>query len=272
MMTLLPLPTASCAAVAFAAALLYVAGTLPAYCENFYLLTDQTVANDHQWNQLEPYNSEPGGDGSPPEYLDSNDLYSNGFQVRTPGGDNLLGDASTTFHLNSKLLSRSGSTEGSTVENLVTYGSSATISAGGSATFLNVINFTNNVTTTLDGDGHDDRVQNLTFFNLFGAGNFCLTGAVRINLDLANATEFTGNFVWACTANSILQFNSTFVSGGGLVVPVTGRIHLDQNVTFSFVSLGGNILEAGTHSYANLKEKFDSIFLETGSGSITVKP
>ena len=89
-------------------------------------------------------------------------------------------------------------------------------------------------------------------------------------IKVTNGANFKGNIVWGDAKSESLQFGAGTVFGGGLIVPATGRITLNQNVTFSRVTLGGTVLKPDTYSFAVLNAGYDAIFNDGGSGSITV--
>ncbi|HXP61879.1 MAG TPA: LamG-like jellyroll fold domain-containing protein [Dongiaceae bacterium] len=64
--------------------------------------------------------------------------------------------------------------------------------------------------------------------------------------------------------------------GGGLILTNGGGLYLHGNVVFSAVTVEGNVLAAGTYSYATLAALYPNNFqttnFPTGSGTLTVQP
>jgi len=88
--------------------------------------------------------------------------------------------------------------------------------------------------------------------NSLGSGNLIINGT------LINGT--TLGAAW-------LETDYDIVSTGTLTVGALGVIRLDQNDTFSAVTINGTPLTPGTHSYAELAAAFPANFAPGGSGS-----
>ena len=268
-------------AITLAAGLSAVVLPNAAHAALYYAIGNQT---SNTWDTLTNWAENADGTGSQPGTIAGNDFHSNGFALRTgsTGGSN-WGNALTDLTLNSSIGVRAAGAgniiHGSlTTVSHPTPGSFPTISAGAGGAKLVVADFDNTVNTTLNNT-YSNRTLNFVATNLTGSGDFQLTfgsfltdNSGVIHFSATNASGFTGDITWLNTTAAILNFDNDLVSGGGLIVPSTGRVQLDQDVTFAAATINGVDLPPGTHSYASLNGAFDTIFVDGGSGSITVLP
>lgn len=274
-----PLKTSRFSRAAQATCALAVAATLcaaPTYGAAYYLHANQTGTT---YDTLTDWFDHPTTGGANPATLNGNQFYSNSFAVRTGTGNSSFGNASTTVTINSSIGVRAGPTNQISIPGtLIMAGSDPRISAGAGDVKISVNNF-NNAVDSLFNTSFSNRSITASITTLTGSGDLRLThgsfltdanGSVR--LSVTNASGFTGDIGWANANPVVLDFNNDLVSGGGLVVPGTGRIKLDQNVSFATVTINGTELDPGTYAYADLNTEYDAIFLDVGSGSITVVP
>jgi len=107
--------------------------------------------------------------------------------------------------------------------------------------------------------------------SLAGAGNLTIaSGATgKFVFSLTDAATFTGSLI---LNDGQVSFTNALVSGGGMIANTGTVISLDQNLTFTGLTIQGNVFANGTYSYATLNSTYDSIFADGGSGSITVVP
>lgn len=117
------------------------------------------------------------------------------------------------------------------------------------------------------------RTLDLQIGTLTGTGSFSIdsgnTQENTIFITVTDATGYTGNFDFA---RGTINFNNDLVSDGALTLSGSVSLVLDQNVTFSSVTIGGSALAVGTHTFASLNGNpdFGAFFAEGGSGSIIV--
>lgn len=262
-----------------------VAFSVPAAsAANYYLQADMGGTADLSNPAL--YNSAANGSGSTATDMAGNDFFSNGRVARFQSAN--LANAATftgnSFTLNSLGQLKVTHASGYTVGNLIISGTAGLLAnAGGPNNVLTAANLSMTSGSTL-GFAHlnltnshlDMRIGTLT-----GSGNLVIGSAVSTyasitgNTVLLSATDagaYTGTLSWgsATNQNVVLDFNSTFASAGSLIARANDRINLDQNLTFSSVTIAGTTLTAGTYSFATLNSTFDAVFVDGGSGSITV--
>lgn len=242
---------------------------------NYYLHANLTTAT---FDQKDVWFDDPVAGNT---MLDNGDafaghnFYSNGFQVRSGRSNFTLGDSTTTLYTNSKLLVRAGPANKITIPNLVREGPSQ-IAAGSGDVALVVGNLVNDAQTSITGDGTTGRKLSLTVTTLSGAANISLTQRVTLNLSVSDASGFTGTITWGDDSEAVLNFDSPLNSSGSLIAPANARILLDQDVSFTYVKLGDDVLAPGTYQYETLKATYDLMFQDIADsgqwGSITVVP
>lgn len=258
-----------CALLAFA---------LHARAATYYLQANMS-SGSQTWDNTALWFDQPTGGSPIATSFAGQDFVQQGFQIRTGTGNYTFGNASTTLSLSGNLIARAGPTNASTMPGTITsQGGSTVIGAGTSGARLLTNNF-NNAGTTILSTEISDRVLTFSVTNLTGNGNFALRhGSAGANTDgsvqltLTDATAYTGDIGWLNSSPVVLKFMNGLTSGGGLVVPSTGRIDLTQNLTFAHVTINGTPLSAGTHSFTELDSAYGDIFIGAGGGSITVVP
>lgn len=248
----------------------------PYYTQANMTAGNQTIENLSLW-----FDQSTGG-GNSPLTFNGNQFYSNGFALRSGISSTTWGNASTALFLNSGIGVGQLGTNTLTIANLTTYaGASARINPRSNNGIANlaVSNFTNDVNTMLDSTSSNiNRSISLSIGTLTGAGDFLIhgnsggTNGADVFLSVTNASGFTGDIRWGTSANTVLSFQNDLNSAGALIALSTSRISLHQDVSFASVTLNGFSLAQGTYSYSYLNTNFDAIFLDGGSGSITVVP
>ena len=122
---------------------------------------------------------------------------------------------------------------------------------------------------TFTTGGSASRTLTLTA-SLAGSGNLLINDVGNFVLAPSSATSFTGTLN---LSKGAIDFNTDIVSGGALTINSTGvTIVLDQNLTFNGLTIAGDVLANGFYSFTTLNTSYDSIFVNGGTGSITVVP
>lgn len=243
--------------------------SMPSQAAVYYLKAGVGSTN---WGVASDWNTQVDGLGVNASTMTGNDFFvTSGRTVGTPTGNSTFGGVSLTIDNGGTFSVRNSGTK--TISNLA---------ANSGATFTaNTTNVLLSATTTISGNTNFNFIaaSSTSTFSLgvlSGSGNISLsaTGANDVFIvDATSATNYTGTIGWTGSNLPVLQFGSTLTFGGGLVAAdATSRINLDQNVTFSSVTLNGMSLDAGTYSYLYLNTNYDTIFVNGGSGSITVVP
>lgn len=242
---------------------------------NYYLQQNQfspnnwsTVNNSNGW-----YNS-PSGGNQLATFDVTGDYFNNGFSLRTPSTQSTFGGNSLNLSGGSLLLTFHDASLDSTVGDLI-------VAAAGSSISTN--NFDNTVggglsVTSLTMDGalklgvNDFRRVRLNINTLLGEGDI-LVGAdsagsgSRANLSALDASGYLGDVNLNIGR---LNFDNDFTSAGGFNIASGTTLVLDQNLTFSALSIQGNSFSEGVYSFSTLNSMYDAIFVDGGTGSITV--
>lgn len=265
------LSTAALAAVSFLNA--PAAQSAPYYLQ----ANSPNTAAGNNINNVANYWSQTTGGGTNPGAMAGNDFSNNGWDIRVSPGSTA---GSVTFLGNSLILTNgsasmrvAGGT--ATVGTINSLGGTG-IYSGGAAT-LAVTTFTNAGNTTLVNSGASGTIFHLNSTTLSGGGDLILnstTGTGRkIQLTISTGTGFDGDILWTGTNLPVLQFGNNLSLGGGLIATnAASRIFLDKAVTLASLTLNGTSLAAGTYTYSYLNTNYDTIFVDGGSGSITVVP
>lgn len=243
--------------------------SVPSQAAVYYLKTGVGGTN---WGVPTDWNTQVDGLGTNASTMTGNDFFvTSGRTVGTPSGNSAFGGVSLTIDNGGTFSVRNSGTK--TISNLV---------ANSGATFTaNTANVLLSATTTINGNTNFNYIAatSTSTFNLgvlSGSGNISLSATGANDVFIINATSannYTGTIGWTGSNLPVLQFGSGLTFGGGLVAAdATSRINLDQNVTFSSLTLNGTSLGAGTYSYLYLNTNYDTIFVNGGSGSITVVP
>jgi len=238
---------------------------------SYYLHTNQTSSSNwHTVAAAQGWYDAPTGGSQLAVFDATGHYFNNGFNLRTPPS----ADAPSVF--GGRSLTMSGAllqlrSSGNTISNLTSLGTTIVNAVSATATVLNITQFSNQGTTTV-GD-HEARAVTLNIGTLTGSGNLVSGGSssgATLNLSIADAANFTGSFNHVAGR---LNFNSDFTSGGGLALSLGTFVTLDQAVTFTSLSIAGDVLGAGEYSYAYLNANYGAIFdLGTAAGFITVAP
>jgi hypothetical protein len=210
-----------------------------------------------------------------------------------PGSSSTFAGDSLTLSANTRILSKvkNGSTS---TANLIFGGGffMSGTNSGGSATLAGTLSFATGinlgaiavnrgqpvaltVSSTLIG-GPDDTLQ----LSLFSESAIVGASSIIFNGDLSNfsgtlyvGTSTTHNgsnpssfySVYSSSAATTLIIDTASFAAGG------NKYHLDNNVTFGSLIVGGVFLDPGTYTYADLELLAPGSFLDNG-GSITVIP
>lgn len=228
----------------------------------------ETVASTNGWRTAATGGSQLA------TFDSSGNYFNNGFTIftRNAAGDTFTGNSLTLA--GGKLELRYGDANanasignliiGATGSSIGTNNPTNTIGAG-----LSVTNLTVNGTLTFGVDNF--RRVRLAVGTLTGSANITTSGGSgsRSVFSATNALGYTGNILHS---QGRLDFNNDLISSGGLSLSSGAELILDQNLTFTSVSIGGSALTAGTYTFSNLNTTYDAYFMEGGSGSITVAP
>jgi hypothetical protein len=248
----------------------------------YWQLTTANIDNT-DWNNSTPFNTAQDGTGSSAVGFSGTNEYhvESGKGIRTPNGASTFSGTlnNAPLYLDGGWLRVRGAS-GHSVATLNLTTSSRIYVQDGSVSSLTATILNNSAgTTNLEANsGGGALVFTLNVGTLSGSGNFALNTtapdplAKTISLNITTASAWTGNITWADTDTLVLDFGANTTFGGSLTALGTSRINLDQNVTFAAVTLNGTNLDPGTYSYSYLNSNFDTIFLDGGSGSITVVP
>lgn len=99
------------------------------------------------------------------------------------------------------------------------------------------------------------------------SGDWIITNNAKVVANVANSMG-TGNIHVAATGSLDLNYA---LNNPNSSLTLDGLLVLDQDLTFSQVTIAGQSLAAGsTYSFAELNSLFDANFADGGSGSITV--
>lgn len=242
----------------------------------WYLRVDQ--GKNKSWNDLDFWTSNSDGSGTTPSALSAADTYStNGHVLRTP---NTTGASNATQVFDGGTLQIDGGTLGlksvtAIVADLVSNGGTIVNASSSESTNLELqtTTFQANAATTLSGQ--TDRNSTYSFGTLSGGGDLTMvtnsggTGGGHFYLSASDASGYSGTLTLDSGA---FDFNSDFISGGALVVAGGATFMLDQNLTFTGLTIDGDVFAPGTYSYSDLGSSYASIFGSSTGGSITVVP
>lgn len=240
------------------------------------------------WNTLSFWGANPDGSGADPSsILNTDDFVVNGGTpgaLRTPdttgtavfGGQSLtlLADAGETAQLTLK-------SKIASIGNFVTTGvGSSVVANGGVGTGSDPFNLSLNITNwSLSGAtilaqtaASSVRTINLSVGTLTGGSSLTFTGLDGndfFNMTLTNGLSYTGAMI---LSDGTLNFNNNLATAGSLTLNTSTVLVLDQNLTFSGLTIGATSLGAGTYTYEYLNTNYDAFFAEGGSGQIMVVP
>lgn len=242
---------------------------------NYYL--QQNQFNPNNWETVNSSNSwydSPAGGSQLTSFDVTGDYFNNSFSLRTPSTQDTFGGNSLTLSGGSLLLTYHDVSLDSTVGTLNIDAAGSSLSTN---SFDNTIGGGLNV-TELNMNGvfslglNDFRRVRLNVDTIFGSSDIVVgagsagTGS-RVSLSALDASAYAGNINHNLGR---LDFDNDFTSAGGLNIASGTTFVLDQNLTFSALTIAGNAFSEGVYSYASLNASYDSIFQEGGSGSITV--
>lgn len=238
-----------------------------------------TQSSDFSWNTLSSWNSSSDGSGTSPGAISSSDTYStNGYTLRTPNSTSAA-TATQTFAGGTllvdggKLLLKSDT---SIISNLVSVGGQIVngSSSHRSDLTLQAANFQVNAATIMQGA--TDRDSTFSFGTLSGAGDLTIimisqssSGGGNFYLSASDASGYSGTLT---LDSGSFDFDSDFTSSGALVIAGGTTFTLDQDLTFTGLTIDGDVFAAGTYSYSDLSNDYASVFGSSTAGSITVIP
>lgn len=102
--------------------------------------------------------------------------------------------------------------------------------------------------------------------NVYAGGTVVSEGTLVVE---AGGTLGTGGIV--VENGGILDFDYAFsLTTAGLVLEAGSQFKLDENLTFGGLTIDGTTFAEGVYDYATLKANYGDIFLDGGSGQITV--
>lgn len=246
------------------------------HAADFYLQADHTPSQD--WNDLFTYRDTRSG-GANPTQLSGNDIYANGKLMRTPNVATPITFAGDTLILefiggnySSLALKDDVST---TIPNMISEGGKILVADPGSK-FVNLTNVT--INDTLFSVAGATRGLTINAGTMTGAGDYQF-GDVSTNngnyfIDITDATGFTGNLI---ARYGTLNFNNdAYLPNSRLDIQTDGDanaiVDLDQDITVAELLIGTTNYTPGTYSFADLNTAHDPLFVDGGTGSITVIP
>ena len=234
---------------------------------NHYLHANMPITDDWTFN-TDWFDAATGGTAGTGTGLNPADYYyTNGLQLRSPGG----GGTSITF--GGTLLTMNGgslllkyqSTSVCTIPNFDSSGGS--IQNGNVGTeVLNVTAFdTSGTTATTFDTVAVNRGFNLNFGALTGTGpiTFSGHGGGVVLITITDASHYTGTMTFLGTSTSTVTFQNAMTSAGALIINTGNVVTLNANVTFAALTVNGTVYAGGTTYPA-------STFGFGGTGSITV--
>lgn len=248
--------------------------------QNYYLLEPHASWNSGHWELV---NNEFGWYTSATTKSNANRLvtfdpsgnyHNNGRVLFTQSTADTFDGASLTLSGGRLELRASDTTSVSyfsTINNVIVGSAGSAIGTGNfdntQGSGINITNLTLNGNLLLEPAGSRQVRVNIT--NLTGAGDLTtgFNATSRGVVSVANAAGYTGNIV---ASIGRLDFNSSFSSAGGLVLNSGSELVLDQNLSFTSVTIGSTVLAEGTYTFAQLNSAYDAYFVNGGSGSITV--
>lgn len=246
-------------------------GAPAASAQTYYLHENMTQGNGQTWTELSRWWSDPVG-GTNPTTLNNATLDQNGWDLRTGNTAVTLGNSGTSMKFNDRLILRSS---GATIATASSEGPNVLFDAGSGSVKLTLGTYVNNGTTTIRADG-SDRTLELSVGTLSGNGDIIINtgGGNTLFAKLSvteGATDFTGTLGFSgSNTSSTLEFTTDLITSGSLVVSETARIILHQDLRFDHGKIGNDILPAGTFDFNWLNSHYDNIFVDGGSGSITI--
>ena len=227
-----------------------------ARASDWYLHAD--MGGSDNWNTLADWWSAPEGGVNPTAISGTDNFFSNGCLIRTPGTNaaSTFGGASLTLRGAGIAVKTLSTTLPTTIGNLICY--------VGSISDFNSTQVQNVAITNLACNGNFTMSNlNVTIGTLTGNGDISIIGNRNMSVAITSATGYYGTMYASGTAAAV-TFPGTFVSGGAFVVPAGLPVTVNANVTFSALTVGGTAKAAGTYTAASLGF--------TGTGSVTVVP
>ncbi len=221
----------------------------------WYLSADQPEGSD--WNSLPgtAWAINPDGTGTNPFAINPYDSFNaNGHLLRTAKTSSIFGGGVLELDAGSAIALQTAADGISTIPDLSATGGTITGLAGaGSIQNLVINHFTNSSGTTTLSAAAGNEIH-LTVNVMSGAGNLDLTGGGTFHPDFTDARDYTGTIT---LLDGTLHFElpasgNPFSSGGGLVVAAGTTLILNEWAYFTGLSIGGNILPAGTYPAAAL--------------------
>lgn len=240
---------------------------------DWYLNKNQAVGTN--WNQSADWDSPTG---THPGTLPPGDSYHiRQYQLRTPDSAGFSTFPGTLLDMNSpnsRITVKAPSGGGAIIPNLLATGgggSTGMLDSGttGSVT-LQVGQFENRSgNKDLRAASGSSMTLNITGA-LTGSGALRVYGGGTIHLQ-GDASSYLGDL---SVTQGTLHFNNAFNTAGKLIIDSTAgsaKISLDQNVTFTGLTIAGAAQPVTTYDYATLRASYPSVFPAGGSGSITVR-
>lgn len=236
---------------------------------DWYLDRDQPQYSS--WATVADWNSSADGSGTDATALSSADTYYvNGHLLRTPevssvvtfgGGQLVLQSSSDRIGI------KTGGAGAAVIPSLLTTGGLITNMSGGTQN-LQVGIWENRSGSTAFNVG-SARTLNLSTGTLVGSGQFRFYGGGTYKLGLGGAEAYDGEIY---IQSGTVDFESDFGTVGKLTVNTGARVHLDQSVTFTALSIDGVEYPVGNYSYAALAALHPAVFLSgTAAGYINVR-
>ncbi len=240
---------------------------MPAHAVNYYL--QGNMPNGSWWEQTPFWFDQPSGGGNNPTAFDGNDdLFTQGYTLRSGGSGRELNVGSLT--VTGQINVQSTNSTSSVAHLIVKDGTRFEQNRANSGFTVDLL--------TMDGNTeyHADSTDGLHMIatTIEGAGNFEITGGAyqEAGFNFGNASAYTGDIILK-NDDVTLRFLNGLSTHGGLIVEGTDpNIALDQDVTFVYATINGDVLNPGTYSFATLNGSYDEIFDDGGTGSITVVP
>lgn len=232
---------------------------------------DKNQPRYSSWDTLADWKPAADGTGTSPTALSTADTYRlNGFSLRTPEGGSTY-----TFGGGQLVLDTTGDT-------LLVKTTGAGLSIFPSLlTSAGVVQHSGSGTKNIQVGAYENR-SGVTSFNvpsgyglslaigtLTGSGQFRLHGGGTHYLDAGAAEAYDGDIY---IQSGTVDFQGDFGTAGTLTVNTGAKVHLDQSVTFTGLTVDGTEYPVGNYSYAYLAAQHPAVFLSgTSAGFLNVR-
>ncbi len=232
---------------------------------------DKTQPRYASWDTLADWKPNADGTGTSPTALSPADTYRlNGFSLRTPEGGSTYTFGGGLLVLDATGDTLSLKTTGAGVSIIPSLLTTAGLiqNVGSGTQYLQVSHYENRSGTTAY-NAPTGRGISLAIGTLTGSGRFRLYGGGTHYLDAGAAEAYDGDIY---IQSGTIDFQNDFGTAGTFTVNTGAKVHLDQSVTFTGLTVDGTEYPVGNYSYAYLAAQHPAVFLSGSSaGFITVR-